>query len=192
MFEAASCISCDGSWVLAGAAAAAAGASRCRHYTGNATQHHRGAEGAEGGLYGDDCFHFELSFLGAAAPLPGAPPGLPESGDLPAWAGKELADQVLENQGRLSWGGDLTALLEEGIRTAGIDADVLTAQQALRQDAEDAAVRDLVVLGVDAHADHRLVGIPVDADALDLSQGHALPWSPERRPSDRPHCRMAP
>src|SRR6516225_11996045 len=71
--------------------------------------------------------------------------------------GKELVDDALEHNGRLCL-IDVAAILEEGVRTSGTQADVFAAEQPLRLDAGEAVIRNLVVLRIDAHPDHGLEG----------------------------------
>src|SRR5262249_26886180 len=78
-------------------------------------------------------------------------------------AREQFVDEGLQADGRLRL-LDPAAGLEVGVRPARTEADVLAAEQPLRLDAREAVVRDLVVLRIDAHPDHRLVGLGVETD----------------------------
>src|SRR3569833_3067250 len=85
---------------------------------------------------------------------------------------KQLVDQALEHNGRLGL-LDPAAFLEVGVRAARTEADVLAAQQALRLNAGEAVIRNLVVLVVDTQHDNRLEGLGVEVDLVLISHAYA-------------------
>src|SRR6267143_5359158 len=86
-------------------------------------------------------------------------------------AREEFVDQTLEHDGGLSL-VNAAAVLEITVESPGADADVLAAEQPLSLDAGVAVLGDLLVLGVDAQADHGLVVLGIKADALQLAHVH--------------------
>src|SRR5690349_7478776 len=87
-------------------------------------------------------------------------------------AGEELVDEALEHDGGLRL-IDVAAVLEKGVGAAGVQADVLASEQALRLDARKAVIGNLFELRIDPHADYRLVDLGVVADAFHLAYAHA-------------------
>src|SRR5437762_10397471 len=70
---------------------------------------------------------------------------------------EELVDQTLEHDGGLSL-LNAAAVLEVAVESSGADADVFAPEQPLGLDAGVAVLGNLVVLGVDAQADHGQIG----------------------------------
>src|SRR5881227_1099789 len=86
-------------------------------------------------------------------------------------AREELVDQTLEHDGGLSL-LNAAAVLEVAVESSGADADVFAPEQPLGLDAGVAVLGNLVVLGVHAQADHGLVVLGIEADALHLAHAH--------------------
>src|SRR6185369_4842029 len=84
---------------------------------------------------------------------------------------EQLVDQALQDNGRLRL-INAAAVLEVGVRATRAEADVLATEQALRLNAGEAVIGNLVVLLVNAQADHRLEAFGVEANGVHLTNPH--------------------
>src|SRR5687768_14334072 len=84
---------------------------------------------------------------------------------------EELADEVLQHHRGLREAQPVAALQHHAV-AAGLQADVLLAEDARSEDLRRGVARELVA-GVEVHRHDRLVALVVEADVLDAADHHA-------------------